>query len=104
MMTAPIWAKPYSDLLESTQRQNESCGTQFLRSVIIKQLTPTTTRSIYHIFERLDKGARHFTGQEIRNCVYHGSFNDLLHELNLHPAWRAYLARMRPISDSAMPS
>jgi hypothetical protein len=27
-------------------------------------------------------------GQEIRNCIYHGSFNDLLYELNKYESWR----------------
>jgi hypothetical protein len=59
-----------------------------LRSVVIKQLNPKDNTSIYHIFERLNTGGTSLVGQEIRNCIYHGRFNDLLIKLNRLDGWR----------------
>ncbi len=36
-------------------------------------------------FERLNTGGVKLNPQEIRNCMYAGPFNDLLHELSRHP-------------------
>ncbi len=35
----------------------------------------------YEIFMRLNRGSIHLNEQELRNCLYRGPFNDLLHEL-----------------------
>jgi len=35
----------------------------------------------YEIFMRLNRGAVKLTEQELRNCLYRGRFNDLLHDL-----------------------
>lgn len=35
----------------------------------------------YEIFMRLNRGAVKLTEQELRNCLYRGRFNDMLHEL-----------------------
>jgi hypothetical protein len=40
----------------------------------------------YEIFMRLNKGAITLSEQELRNCLYRGSFNKLLHELREHPS------------------
>ena len=37
----------------------------------------------YKIFERLNSGAVSLNAQEMRNCVYHGAYNDLLHALSV---------------------
>lgn len=59
-----------------------------LRVMIVEQLDPKDTTSIYHIFERLNTGGTGLTPQEVRNCTYHGPFNDLMIELNRDPTWR----------------
>lgn len=43
---------------------------------------------LFTIFHRLNSGGMKLNNQEIRNCIYGGSFNDLLRELDQHPAWR----------------
>lgn len=43
----------------------------------------------YHIFERLDAGGGPLHPQEIRSCVFHGPFIDMLETLNDDPSWRA---------------
>lgn len=42
---------------------------------------------LFTIFHRLNTGAVRLNNQEIRNCIYAGSFNDLLKELNSDPNW-----------------
>lgn len=39
----------------------------------------------YEIFMRLNRGAVKLTEQELRNCLYRGQFNDMLHELRAKP-------------------
>lgn len=52
------------------------------------------TRYLFTIFHRLNTGAMKLNNQEIRNCIYSGSFNDLLNELNDTQDWLK-LNRMR---------
>lgn len=42
---------------------------------------------LFKIFRRLNTGGVKLNNQEIRNCVYTGSFNNLLNELNASPLW-----------------
>ena len=46
---------------------------------------------VHELFYRINTGGIPLTNQEIRNCVYTGSFNRVLHELNIYPAWRELL-------------
>jgi uncharacterized protein with ParB-like and HNH nuclease domain len=80
--------KTYKDLEETDQAAFNKLNDSVLRAFVIKQLTPNGNSSVYHIFERLNTGGTQLVGQEIRNCVYHGSFNDLLCNLNQYPTWR----------------
>lgn len=52
---------------------------------------PQDPRAIFYIFERLNKNGTILTPQEIRNCIYAGSFNDFLLDLNQYPNWRKFL-------------
>jgi hypothetical protein len=61
-----------------------------LHATIIKQDEPSDDdSSVYHVFERLNTGGVQLQPQEIRACMYHGKFNDLLKQLNQTPAWRS---------------
>ena len=71
-----------------------------MRAFTIRQLDPDDATSVYHIFERLNTGGSVLVGQEIRNCVYHGRFNDLLISLNNNPNWRKILGK--PQTDDRM--
>lgn len=57
----------------------------------------------FEIFERLNSGSVALNDQELRNCVYRGSFNSLLKELAADPEFRRLVglrseeARMRDI-------
>ena len=97
----PRWeGKYYSDLSEAEQMRLRDA---VLRQVIVEQLDPKDNTSIYHIFERLNTGGTGLTPQEVRNCIYHGPFNDLIIELNQDSTWRRIFgssdadARMRDI-------
>jgi uncharacterized protein with ParB-like and HNH nuclease domain len=65
-----------------------------LRSFVIKQINPHDNTSIFQIFERLNTGGVILQGQEIRNCIYEGPFNDTLsgrdrkNSLNKYKPWR----------------
>lgn len=93
---SPYHNKTYDDLKESNQPAFNKLNDSVLRAFIIKQLTPNGNTSIYHIFERLNTGGTQLVGQEIRNCVYHGSFNDLLCKLNDYENWRKIFGNTTP--------
>lgn len=50
----------------------------------------------YDIFMRLNTGSVHLTEQELRNCLYRGSFNDLLKDLSQNPIWLSLLGLRGP--------
>jgi len=61
-----------------------------IHATIIKQDEPSNDQSsVYHIFERLNTGGTLLQPQEIRVCIFHGPFADLLEELNEVQDWRA---------------
>ena len=67
------------------RRLNDS----IIHATIIKQEDPEDNQSsIYLIFERLNTLGTSLSSQEIRSCVYHGEFCDLLGELNNNADWR----------------
>jgi Protein of unknown function DUF262 len=50
----------------------------------------------YEVFERLNRGSMQLNEQELRNCVYRGSFCDLLAELEIDPIWRKVKGNDKP--------
>lgn len=44
---------------------------------------------LFTIFHRLNTGGVKLNNQEIRNCIYGGSFNELLRACDKYPAWRS---------------
>jgi len=93
---SPYHNKTYKDLEETDLAAFNKLNDSVLRAFIIKQVTPYGNTSIYHIFERLNTGGTQLVGQEIRNCVYHGNFNDLLYDLNQYPNWRRIFGLASP--------
>jgi len=53
------------------------------------------TDYLFTIFHRLNTGGMKLNNQEIRNCIYSGSFNNLLKELDEYPPWMK-INRMKP--------
>jgi uncharacterized protein with ParB-like and HNH nuclease domain len=78
--------KTYKTLeIEDQLRLNDS----IIHATIIRQDEPSDDQSsVYLIFERLNTGGTLLHPQEIRACIFHGPFNDLLFELNDIKAWR----------------
>jgi uncharacterized protein with ParB-like and HNH nuclease domain len=61
-----------------------------IHATVIKQDDPADDdSSIYMIFERLNTGGQKLSSQEIRACIYHGSFNQTLSTLSNDKNWRA---------------
>ena len=85
---SPYYNKTYKDLEETDQAAFNKLNDSVLRAFVVKQITPNGNTSVFHIFERLNTGGTQLVGQEIRNCVYHGPFNDLLCDLNGYTNWR----------------
>ncbi|XVJ59587.1 MAG: DUF262 domain-containing protein [Tepidisphaera sp.] len=97
---SPFAGMTYEDLRRDNPPAFNKLNDAVLRAFVIKQLNPNDSTSIYHIFERLNTGGTILIGQEIRNCVYHGPFNDLLNSLNLDANWR--LIYGKPSLDNRM--
>jgi len=76
----------YKTLKDEDRRRFDD---SILHATIVRQEKPEEDQtSIYLIFERLNTGGTPLSSQEIRACVYHGPFNDLLRELNSNSNWR----------------
>jgi hypothetical protein len=93
--------KAFSELTTEEQRKIRSTT---IHAIIFEQKKPENNdTSLYQVFERINTSGRTLTPQEIRNCVYQGSFNKLLFELNKLPVWRTLFgtinvdSRMRDI-------
>lgn len=50
----------------------------------------------YDVFMRLNTGSVHLTEQELRNCLYRGSFNKLLKDLSQDAGWLSLLGLREP--------
>jgi hypothetical protein len=53
------------------------------------------TEYLFTIFHRLNTGGMKLNNQEIRNCIFSGTFNNLLKEADKYPGWRK-INRMQP--------
>ncbi len=90
--------KAFSELPESDQRKIRGIT---IHAIIFVQKQPRDNdTSMYQVFERINTGGRTLLPQEIRNCVYQGSFNSLLIELNRNQKWRNLYGL--PTADSRM--
>lgn len=73
----------YKDLREEEQSKIDSST---IHTVQIDAGKRTNLR--YEIFERLNRGAVPLKEQEIRNCIFRGTFCDLLKQLEASDQWR----------------
>ncbi len=84
---AELEGMTYANLAPPDRRRLDD---SILHATVVRQDVPTDDNSsVYHIFARLNTGGLQLTAQEIRACLYHGPFNELLRELNGDPAWRS---------------
>lgn len=59
--------------------------------VLLKESANTRDEELLlrqQVFERLNTGGVELENQEVRHCIYHNEFDDLLIELSRHPAMR----------------
>jgi len=72
--------------------QNQSLPINVLRCDFSKK---SHMEYLFTIFHRLNAGGMKLNNQEIRNCIYGGNLNTLLHQLDEQAGWRT-LNRMQP--------
>lgn len=79
--------KSFKELEPSDQRRIRNTT---IHAIIFQQIHPNddTSTSMFQIFERINTGGEFLKPQEVRNCVYQGSFNSLLISLNKNHEWR----------------
>ena len=66
-----------------------------LNTTIIEDID-TNPRVVHDIFHRLNTGGMPLKDQEIRNCIYSGTFNQELYKLNESSNWRILLGQKYP--------
>lgn len=88
--------KAFDELSVDDQRKIKSTT---IHAIVFEQKKPENDdTSLYQIFERINTSGRSLTPQEIRNCVYQGSLNSLLFELNENKVWRKLFGTADPDS------
>lgn len=84
---AELEGKTYQDLSEEDRRALDDA---IVHATIFHQDEPSDDRSsVISVFERLNTGGSILQPQEIRSCVYRGSFIDLLGDLAEDSDWRS---------------
>lgn len=84
----------YETLPEEDRRRLDD---SIIHLTIVKQDEPSDDdSSIYYIFERLNTTGRTLSPQEIRACLFHGEFHNVLGQLNQDEAWRSIFGRVNP--------
>lgn len=77
--------KAFVELPKDEQRRIQSTT---IHAIIFEQKHPANDSGMYKIFERINTSGRNLKPQEIRNCVYHGTLNQMLMSLNTSKSWR----------------
>lgn len=90
---SPYLGQTYRSLNHSNQAAFNRFNNSVLRAFLMKQIEPEDDTSMFQVFERLNSGGVALTGQEIRNCLYDGTFNELTKKLNKLKEWRDILGR-----------
>jgi uncharacterized protein with ParB-like and HNH nuclease domain len=78
--------KSFNELNEFDQKKIRQTT---IHAIIFEQKHPKDSdSSLFQIFERINTSGKILKPQEIRNCVYQGTLNTLLFELNKNDTWR----------------
>jgi hypothetical protein len=93
---SPYYKATYLTLKNSNNPAYNKLNNSVLRSFVVKQVDPNDDTSIFQIFERLNTGGVILQGQEIRNCIYEGTFATLLDEMNKLSSWRKVFGAAGP--------
>lgn len=79
---------------EIPQKQQRQIKTHTLRCVLITNESHPEIK--FNVFERLNTNTVPLNQQELRNCIYRGSLNTLLHEVVEYPPWLEILNHKKP--------
>ena len=82
--------------IELSEEEKRRIKTTTIHSIIFEQKNQKSDTGMYQIFERINTSGKSLKPQEIRNCVYQGSFNSLLFELNEDEKWRHIKKKKKP--------
>lgn len=77
--------------VDLTPRQSRIILNRTLRCIVISAASDPNLR--FEVFERLNTGGVPLNDQELRNSIYRGPFNRMLHELASDAAWLRLLNR-----------
>ena len=88
---AHLNGKHFKDLEAPQQKQLKNYA---VHTVVFKKESDDSLR--FQIFERLNTGAVPLNAQELRNCVYRGPYNDLLHDLSRDPDYMSIMGFRGP--------
>lgn len=92
--------KTFRELTDAEQRKIRNTP---IHAIVFEQKEPKDDDSgMYQIFERINTSGRSLKPQEIRNCVNHGEFNQLLSQLNNNKSWRLLYSPKNKKIDSRM--
>jgi hypothetical protein len=83
--------KKFDQLPEEIQDKIRYCK---IRTITFRKESDPNLK--FEIFERLNTGSVALNDQELRNCIYRGSYNDLLKELATYSDFRYLLGLKRP--------
>ncbi len=78
--------KKFSELPVSLQEKIENYELRVIR--ILKESDPEVR---FMLFQRLNEGSLSLNDQELRNCIWRGSYNELMKQLADDQAWRKLL-------------
>lgn len=81
----------YSEL---PQREQRFLNMRTLRTILISIDSAPTMK--FEIYERLNTGSISLNAQELRNSIYRGPFNDMLHDLAEFSSFRALIGTKQP--------
>ena len=83
--------KAYSDLPEEYQDRILNCA---MRTIVFTSESHPDLK--FEIFERLNSGSVKLNDQELRNCIYRGSYNKLLRELSANEKYMKLMHYTEP--------
>jgi len=77
-----------------TPRQARIIDNRTIRCIVISEKSDPNIR--FEVFERLNTGGVPLNDQELRNCVFRGTFNELLDELSRDKTWLRLVGKTKP--------
>jgi len=84
--------KTYLDLDDKLKKRINNA---VLNTIIIEDIN-SQPQVVHDLFSRLNTGGMSLTDQEVRNCVYEGTFNNMIIKLNHNNSWRILLGTEHP--------